>query len=242
MDSTDATKSVVPGKITELENFLNKKFGNFVEFSTKEIWNELAKKDQIINKGFTGNIKINKEATDTDKNIGDTDNLVDNETTHFVIKLPEKAFANDIVKTVFNFDVDFNAVEKNGKGLNDTIVQIINELKGTIKGFEGELPIEDFITDVNKAFNEYILEGQNLNATDFDFSECKKTTSDTSLNQSGTIVAKKSIVSKLKEECFGKPDKPKTPKGKTDNTGTGSGSGSGDNKGDKKGYCGSTKK
>ena len=243
-NEVDNTKKVDDKILDKIKDALNTKFRDRVKIKVSEITSEITKvkndkdKDITVADAFRdlNNISIDGVNKAKDDKLKDTDDVIAPE---IKINLKSAAFAAGIVKTVFKFDVDFNAVKKDGNKLNSDIVQFINGFKNEMKGFENELPIEDFITYVNNKFNVYFLDGESLKATDFDFSQCQKDINVNSLNRSGTIKAKGSIVNKLKDDCFETPAKPK---GKTE--GSSNGTGSGDDNGDtsKKGCCGSTKK
>jgi len=240
----DNTKKVDDKILDKIKDALNTKFRDRVKIKVSEITSEITKvkndkdKDITVADAFRdlNNISIDGVNKAKDDKLKDTDDVIAPE---IKINLKSAAFAAGIVKTVFKFDVDFDAVKKDSKGLNSAIVKIINKLKGTIKGFEGELEIECFLNDVNKAFKDYFLQGQNLADTDFDFSACKQNENGTSLNKSGTIKAKDTIVSKLKPECFETPKNPEEHKDNQSNS-TSTGTGSGDKK-PKKRCCNSNK-
>ena len=244
-NSGDTDKNVDDNILNGIEDVLDNEFEDKVDIKVKDITKiisdvrNLNEHDIIKATAFNDLSNITIEGVENKENgkLGYEDVVNSKDIT---VNLKEGVFADGIVKTVFNFKVNFNAVKKGGKDLNDTISGKINALI-TKLGVNNDkvLPIADFIEGVNDAFKNCFLENQSLAETDFDFSKCKKNQNDTSLNKSGTILAKGSIVSKLKDDCFETPAKPK---GKTEDSSNGTGSG--DNNGDtsKKGCCGSTKK
>ena len=244
----DNTKKVDDEILDKIKNSLNKELSDKVVIKVSDIIEEIKKvnngnpNDIIITNAFNtlNNISIEGVGNVKPNTLGLEDVVNSKE---IKINLKEGVFAKGIVKTEFNFYVNFDAVKKGGKDLNSDIVEIINNLKGTIKVLEEELEIECFLNDVNAELKEYFLDGKSLDETDFDFLACKKDKNDSNLNRSGTIKARESIVSKLKDTCFATTQSQEEENGgnKSTNTSNGSGEGTSGGKKSEKKCCNSGK-
>jgi hypothetical protein len=136
------------------------------------------------------------------------------------IKISIKAaeFAAGIVKTEFTITYDnFDNKDVNGKKVKQTV---INAIKGIIDSTTSKITKAEFIKKFNDA--TAIARSSDFAETDFGFLEIE---SGSDIVKSGKIDIKEGFWSKLKDECFDAPAKPK---------GGDKSNGSGDPKGDEK--------
>ena len=240
LDTTDTSKTVDSEKITELNNLLNEKFGNSVKFTTKDICDILKTKNGIINNAFTGNIKIGKGGADVEKGCSDdSSDLVDDKTTIFVIKLPETAFAVDIVKTTINLTCNLDNVKKDDKKLKGEVKKIISNVLNT--PLDKVTPIDDIITKLNTVLGGKFADGsKKIEATDINFDDVKE---GTSIKKSGNITINNTFAGKLNDDCFeAKKDEDNNNKDQNENDknskeANGDGGNQDDGNKDEKGYC-----
>ena len=206
LDSADTNKAVDSEDINTLINALNKEFGDSVKFSTNDIWTELKKQNTIIRDTFNSSIKITKGTTDNSKPVGDNNDLIDENTTEFIIKLPEEAFATGVVQGAITLTFDTKDIKKGSRKLKN---EIISAIEDAMKKINTKTTKDNFVTKINSIDSLKRVNNENFVADDFNFGSTVESGSN-EINNDGNISFTDSGIKKLDDSCFEPEDKQKT--------------------------------
>ena len=218
-------KKVESNILETIENNLKTNLGDKVVITVENIINIIkastmpgdSSKSIFVETPFTNldNVTITGVATGKGAKLADGDTV---NSAKIKISIKAAEFAANVVKTEFTITYDnFDNKDVNGKKVKQTV---INAIKGIIDSTTSKITKAEFIKKFNDA--TAIARSSDFAETDFGFLEIEL---GSDIVKSGKIDIKEGFWSKLKDECFDAPAKPK---------GGDKSNGSGDPKGDEK--------